>query len=318
MARAASASDGIEAPGEAPFPGMAWIPGGTFWMGSDDGYEEERPSHQVTVDGFWMDTLQVTNAEFGRFVEETGWVTTAEKPPRAEDYPGVPAEMLRVGSGVFKQPSRPVDLRNPGNWWEYVEGADWRHPWGPESTIDGLGDLPVVHVAFEDATAYAEWAGKQLPTEAQWERAARGGLEQATYAWGDDLYPGGKRLANIWHGQFPWQNKRQSTPGPERVGNYPPNAYGLYDITGNVWEWTTDLYRAQHLPANGCCPPRNPTGPRAALAEEAAPTALMRVIKGGSFLCAKNYCRRYRPSARHRETEDTSTCHIGFRCVGAA
>ena len=311
-----SSDEGLDGvPGDPPAPGMAWVPGGTFWMGADDQYPEEAPAHQVTVDGFWMDTQQVTTAEFGRFVADTGWVTTAETPPRAEDYPGVPTEMLRVGSGVFKQPPGPVDLRNAGNWWDYVEGADWRHPWGPDDNGVDRSRFPVTHVTFADARAYAEWAGKALPTEAQWEFAARGGLDRQTYVWGSELYPGGQRVANIWHGQFPWQNKRQHDPGPEPVGSYDPNGYGLYDMAGNVWEWTTDLYGYGHEPASGCCPPRNPTGPKQGIAESAAPKIPMRVIKGGSFLCSKNYCSRYRPSARHRETEDTSTCHLGFRCI---
>ena len=313
--RHAPTDRGVDPLEEPPFPGMARIPGGTFWMGADNQYAEEAPAHQVTVDGFWMDTHQVTNAAFAEFVEDTGHVTVAETPPLIEDYPGVPVEMLRTGSGVFNQPPGPVDLRNSANWWTYVEGASWRHPWGSNGGAAARDDLPVVHVAFADANAYASWAGKRLPTEAQWELAARGGLDRQPYVWGAELYPRGKRVANIWHGQFPWQSKRHDKPGPEPVGSYDPNGYGVYDAAGNVWEWTTDYYQARHEPTSGCCPPRNPSGPRQAIAESAAPMIPMRVIKGGSFLCSKNYCSRYRPAARHRETEDTSTCHIGFRCI---
>ncbi len=294
---------------------MVWIPGGTFWMGSDNGYPEERPAHLASVDGFWMDEHQVTNVEYARFVEETGWKTNAETPPRPEDYPGVPQHQLRVGSGVFQQPSHPVDLRNPGNWWDYTGGAEWRHPLGPDSTIEGKDDLPVVHVAYEDARAYAEWAGKQLPTEAQWEFAARGGLDRATYVWGEDFYPDGQAVANTWEGRFPWENKKSTSPGPVPVRSFPPNGYGLYEMAGNVWEWTTDYFQRGHDVVSGCCPPHNPTGPQKGVVEAAAPTMQMRVVKGGSFLCSHNYCRRYRPAARHGETVDTSTCHIGFRCI---
>jgi formylglycine-generating enzyme required for sulfatase activity len=294
---------------------MVWIPGGEFMMGSDRHYPEERPGHRVAVDGFWIDPHPVTNAEFATFVAATGHVTVAERAPRAEDYPGVPPERLVAGSAVFRQPPGPVDLANPGNWWFYAPGADWRHPWGPESTIAGRDDHPVVHVAYADALAYARWAGTDLPTEAQWELAARGGLEGAAFAWGEDLPPDGPPPANVWWGEFPWQNLRERPPGTTPVGAYPPNGYGLSDMAGNVWEWTRDWYQPGHAVASPCCLPRNPTGPAAAQTDPAAPAIPMRVLKGGSFLCSRNYCFRYRPAARIAEAVDTSTCHLGLRCV---
>jgi formylglycine-generating enzyme required for sulfatase activity len=307
--------------GEPPGEDMVWIAGGTFKMGSDRHYAEERPVHHVTVDGFWIDRYPVTNEQFARFVAETGHVTFAEIAPRAEDYPGALPEMLHPGSLVFVQPPGPVDLRNIGNWWRFVLGADWRHPYGPDSSLDGLEKHPVVHVAYADALAYAKWAGKLLPTEAQWEFAARGGLDGVPYAWGDELTPGGKFMANTWQGRFPWENLGDD--GYERtspVGSFPSNGYGIYDMIGNTWEWTSDWYTPRHPDeqTKACCVPLNPRGGRKEESyDPAAPQIKIprKVLKGGSHLCAPNYCRRYRPAARFPEPVDTSTSHVGFRCI---
>lgn len=299
---------------------LRYIEGGTFRMGSDRFYPEERPLRTVSVDSFYMDSTPVTNAEFSRFVAETGYLTVAEIAPDPADYPGMPEEMMRPGSLVFRPTDGPVDLGQPYQWWEFCFGADWRHPLGPASDLEGLEDHPVVHIAAQDAEAYAAWAGKRLPTEAEWEYAARGGLEQAEYAWGDTLSPEGVILANYWQGQFPWS--KTSIDGWERtspVGCFPPNAFGLFDLIGNVWEWTADWYR-EALPTSRktCCVPHNPRG---GTAEESFDPAMetvripRRVLKGGSHLCAENYCQRYRPAARHPQPIDTSTSHVGFRCV---
>lgn len=306
-----------KAPGRPPAKDMVWIPGGSFQMGSNDHYPEEAPAHTVTVDGFWIDRYTVTNKQFSKFVKETGYVTFAEKPPKAEDYPGALPEMLVPASLVFQKPSQRVDMRDIANWWCYVPGANWRHPEGPGSSIKGREDHPVVHVGYEDVVAYAQWVGKQIPTEAEWEFAARGGLEGAVYAWGDELTPNGKFMANTWQGEFPVQNMRAD--GYERtapVGSYPANGYGLYDMIGNIWEWTEDWYRDRHAPS--CCGSANPKGgsmehsydPQ--MADLAIPR---RVLKGGSFLCAPNYCVRYRPAARIAQPIDTTTCHVGFRLI---
>lgn len=298
---------------------QVWIPGGLFRMGSDRHYPEEAPAHRVRVDGFWMDRTPVTNVQFRTFVEATGHITFAELPPRAEDYPGAPLDMLKPGSLVFVKPPGPVDLRDIRHWWQFVFDADWRHPYGPDSNLDGLDNHPVVHVAYSDAQAYADWAGKALPTEAEWEFAARGGLDGAEYAWGDQLTPDGRPMANAWQGDFPWQNLLED--GYERtspVGQYPPNDYGLLDMIGNVWEWTTDWYRPRHPgeAAKACCIPHNPRGGAMPNSPDpATPHIPRKVLKGGSHLCAPNYCRRYRPAARFPEPVDTSTCHVGFRCV---
>jgi formylglycine-generating enzyme required for sulfatase activity len=306
---------------DLPAPGMAWVPGRTFAMGSDRHYTEERPVHRVAVDGFWIDQAPVTNARFRRFVEATGHVTFAELAPDPAQYPGALPEMLRPGSLVFVKPPYRVDLRHCDNWWRYVFGADWRHPLGPDSSLDGLDDHPVVHVAYADAEAFARWEGKALPTEAEWELAARGGLEGAAYAWGDELTPGGRAMANTWQGEFPWQNL--VSDGWERtspVGAFPPNGYGLVDMIGNVWEWTVDWYRPRHEAerVKACCVPRNPRGAREADSYDPRMPGIRiprKVLKGGSHLCAPNYCRRYRPAARFPEPIDTSTCHVGFRCL---
>jgi formylglycine-generating enzyme len=300
---------------------MVWIPGGTFRMGSDKHYPEERPVHRVAVDGFWMDRYPVTNERFSRFVTATGHVTFAEIPPDPAAYPGALPDMLYAGSMVFLKPSGPVDRRDIGNWWTFMRGADWRHPYGPDSTIEGLSAHPVVHVAYSDAEAFVTWEGKTLPTEAEWELAARGGLDGASYAWGDEFLPGGGFMANTWQGQFPWENLAKD--GYERtspVGIFPPNGYGLYDVIGNIWEWTTDWYVAKHPNevVKACCVPRNPRGPRAEDSYDPSQPNISiprKVIKGGSHLCAPNYCRRYRPAARFPEPVDTSACHLGLRGI---
>lgn len=287
-------------------------------MGSDRHYPEEAPAHRATVDGFWIDRWAVTNADFARFVAATGYVTLAERPPRAEDYPGAKPDLLIAASVVFQQPKRRVDMRNIYNWWVYVPGADWRHPRGPQSSIRGAENHPVVHVGYDDAEAYCAWAGKSLPTEAEWEFAARGGLEGAEYGWGSEFMPGGKSMANTWHGEFPHQNlSLRGRPGTVDVGSYPPNGYGLYDMIGNCWEWTRDWYRSHADAAEDCCSKINPRGgSRDGSSDPRDPLAIPRkVVKGGSYLCAPNYCRRYRPAARTAQPIDTATCHIGFRCV---
>ncbi len=303
----------------APFPGMRWVPGGTFLMGSNKHYPEEAPAHKVAVDGFWIDECTVTNAQFRRFVEETGHVTLAERPPNADDYPGARPELLVPASVVFVKPRRRVSLDNPYEWWAFVPGADWRHPRGPDTTIEGLDGHPVVHVAYEDAEAFARWAGKELPTEAEWEFAARGALSGAEFTWGVELTPGGRYMANTWQGEFPLVN--QCADGFEwtaPVGSFPPNGYGLFDMAGNVWEWTTDWFEERHRVARGCCTISNPRGgERERSLDPCVPQAKIprKVMKGGSFLCAPNYCRRYRPAARMAQPVDTSTCHLGFRCI---
>jgi formylglycine-generating enzyme required for sulfatase activity len=302
-----------------PANDMVFIAAGEFTMGSDRHYPEEAPAHRVAVAGFWIDRHTVTNKEFRRFVDATGYVTSAEKPANAANYPGAQPEMLVPSSVMFRKPLGRVDLRNPYNWWVYVSGADWRHPRGPASSLQGLWDHPVVHVAFEDAEAYARWAGKALPTEAEWEFAARGGLEGAEYVWGDELMPEGKPLANTWQGEFPWQNLLEDQfEWTAPVGSFPPNGYGLYDMAGNVWEWTTDWYQEHDKIEHACCTPTNPRGgSEHASYDPRTPGVKIprKVMKGGSYLCAPNYCRRYRPAARMAQGIDTSTCHLGFRCI---
>jgi formylglycine-generating enzyme required for sulfatase activity len=293
---------------------MVRIEGGTFAMGSDEFYPEERPVHRVTVDGFWIDEHPVTAADFRRFVRETGYTTVAERPLDPADYPDADPGLLVPGSLVFRKTDGPVSLNDFRNWWEYVPGAFWKKPGGSGTTINGRDRHPVVQVAYEDAEAYAAWAGKSLPSEAEWEYAARGGLDGARFAWGADEVPNGKRMANTWQGEFPWRNtKEDGFEGTSPVRSYEPNGYGLYDMCGNVWEWTTDFFTLRHPDEveRPCCVPRNPrvTSPQL---QEAIPR---RVIKGGSHLCAPSYCLRYRPAARQGEAVDTSTGHIGFRCV---
>ena len=315
----ASAMPG-SAPGVAP-PGMVWIPGGTFRMGSNDHYVEEAPVHRAAVDGFWIDETPVTNAQFAAFVAATGHVTAAETPPDPKLYPGALPHMIYAGSLVFRKTKGAVDLTQWGLWWEMRRGAWWREPYGPGSSIEALGQHPVVHVAHADAAAYARWAGKDLPTEAEWECAARGGLDGAPFAWGSSMRPGGKIMANTWQGAFPYKNtKEDGWEATSPVRSFPANGFGVFDMIGNVWEWTQDFWMPRHAEdaAKTCCIPQNP---RAALTDASYdPTQPeiripRRVLKGGSFLCAPNHCRRYRPAARHPEAEDTSTCHVGFRCV---
>ncbi|TQM61856.1 formylglycine-generating enzyme family protein [Humibacillus xanthopallidus] len=300
--------------------GLAWVPPQTYAMGSDAHYSEEAPAHPVTVDGFWISPTQVTNAQFAAFVDATGYVTVAERPLDAADFPGAPAENLQPGSMVFNRTAGPVDLRHINLWWTWTPGASWRHPTGAASTVDALDDHPVVHVAYEDAESYAAWSGDALPTEAEWEAAARGGLSGASFVWGDQPERAGERLANYWHGDFP------SRPEPgygatQAVGSFPPNAYGLYDMAGNVWEWTSDWYATGHAgqaDPKPCCVPRNPRGPAVEASFDPAQPQFhvpRKVIKGGSFLCADSYCLRYRPAARRPQMIDTGMSHIGFRVV---
>ena len=302
-------------PGPAP-EGMAWIPGGEFWMGAEE-FPDAQPWHRVSVDGFWMDKTEVTNDQFAKFVKATKYVTVAEQAPKAEDFPGAPPENLVAGSVVFSPPDHPVKLNNHFQWWSYVKGASWRHPEGPNSTIKGRGNHPVVHIAYQDALAYAKWAGKRLPTEAEFEFAQRGGLERKPYAWGDELKPGGKFMANTFQGHFPDKNTKED--GYERaapVASFPPNNYGLYDMAGNVWEWTSDWYRHdyyQTLAAEGPLT-RNPQGPVDSL-DPSEPGVKKKVHRGGSFLCTEQYCARYIAGGRGKGEPDTGTNHVGFRLV---
>jgi len=317
-----SAGEAAEAP-----PGMKWIKGGEFIMGSDQpgARRNEQPVHSVKVDGFWLDEHSVTNAEFGQFVAATGYQTTAEKPVDWEEMkkqvaPGTqkPAEeMLQPGSLVFSPPKGAVDLGNMNAWWRWTPGASWRHPEGPGSTVAGREDHPVVHVSWDDAVAYAKWAGKRLPTEAEWEFAARGGFERKRFAWGDEFQLAGKFMANTWTGEFPHTNTRAD--GFERtspVNAFPPNGYGLRDMGGNVWNWVSDLYRADAhalMAAEPTC--HNPQGPATSWNPGHPHSGAERVTKGGSFLCHVSYCESYRPSARRGTPPDTGMSHIGFRCV---
>jgi len=303
--------------------GMRFLEGGAFGMGSTRFYVEEAPVRQVRVDPFWIDEAPVTNGEFARFVAATGYTTFAELAPDPADYPGMPPELAHPGSLLFECTAGPVPLDDLTRWWHFRFGADWRHPLGPESAITGLEDHPVVHIAYADAEAYAAWAGKMLPTEAEWEYAARGGLEGAEFAWGDELAPDGAMLANYWQGAFPHAN--DLIDGWERtspVRSFPPNGHGLYDMIGNVWEWTCDWYAwppaESHRAKAACCIPTNPRGgDERESYDPAAPHVRIgrKVLKGGSHLCAPNYCQRYRPAARQAQPIDSATSHIGFRCV---
>jgi len=324
---------GGEPAGSAP-PGMVWVPGGEFTMGWDgpEARPDESPSHRVRVDGFWMDATEVTNAQFRAFVEASGYVTIAERPVDWEELrqqlpPGTPKppdDQLVPGALVFTPPDHAVDVHRPGSfyeWWAWVPGASWRHPTGPDSSLEGRDDHPVVQVAWQDAVAYADWAGKQLPTEAQWEHAARYGSDGAPFAWGDELVPGGVHRANIWQGSFPGEDEAlDGYAGPAPVGSFPPNPLGLFDMAGNVWEWTADRFdpaayarRARDLPDDGCC--INPRGPDATRDPRNPHSTDSRVQKGGSFLCHASYCASYRPSAKMGTPTDTGLNHTGFRCV---
>jgi len=304
-----------------PDGNLVWIEGGTFTMGSDHHYPEEAPAHPVRLDGFWIQAEPVTNRMFADFVRATGHVTVAEKVPDARDYPGALPDMLRAGSLVFTPMKEMPASSDVSQWWRFKFGANWRRPLGGMSDIRGKLDHPVVHVAYADALAYADWSGLDLPTEAEWEFAARGGLEGSEYAWGDLFMPNDVPMANTWQGVFPVTSRKPF--GMERttpVRSFPANGYGLYDMIGNVWEWTADYWSTRHPePAvRSCCIPTNPrSGDRSASLDPRQPEILIarRVLKGGSHLCAPNYCRRYRPAARHAEAEDTSTSHVGFRCV---
>jgi formylglycine-generating enzyme required for sulfatase activity len=304
--------------------GMVEISAGSFRMGSEDFYPEETPIREINMSGFAIDRGPVTVAEFARFVDETGYTTVSERAPDPADYPDADPALLVPGSAVFQPTGGPVPLNDPRRWWAYVPGASWRHPWGPASDNSGRADHPVTHVAYEDAEAFARWAGKELPTEAEWEYAARGGLDGATYAWGDEMCPSDELMANFWQGAFPWQNTgAKGWRGTTPVGVFPVNGYGLYDVTGNVWEWTSDFYSGRgagaDAPASPCCSPG--CDPRVEESDDSydvgGPGAHIprRVVKGGSHLCAPSYCLRYRPAARQPEAIDTSTSHIGFRCV---
>jgi formylglycine-generating enzyme len=311
---------------EAP-PGMVWIPPGKFTMGTDNqmSFPNERPARRVRVDGFWMDVYDVTNAQFRCFVEATGYITKAERAPDWEEIkkqvpPGTPKpddSMLVPGSLVFTPTPRPVPLHDLSAWWQWTPGAFWYQPEGPGSTIDGRENHPVVQVSWEDAVAYAEWAGKRLPTEAEWERAARGDLEGKRFIWGDEFCPDGKHMANTWQGTFPVKDTAEDGfAGTSPVGSFPSNGYGLYDMAGNVWQWCSDWYRADaHQSVRSCCP--NPTGPNKSF-DPCDPYTPKRVVKGGSFLCSPAYCDSYRPSARRGTPPDTGTSHTGFRCVISA
>ncbi len=291
---------------------MVWIPGDTFLMGSNEGQTDERPAHEVTVSGFWMDKTEVTNEQFEKFVRATGYVTIAERKPDPKDFPGAPPENLVPGSVVFKPPPGEVPLDNHYVWWTYVPSANWRHPEGPNSTIQGREKHPVVHVSWEDAVAYAKWAGKRLPTEAEWEFAARGGLAGDLYVWGKEKVPGGKWQANIWQGRFPNENTlADGFRGAAPVASFPPNGYGLYDMSGNVWEWCADWYLPNYYAHS---PKENPPGPDTSF-DPNEPGIMKRVQRGGSFLCSDLYCIGYRPGARMKSTPDTGLSHSGFRCV---
>ena len=323
-----SASGSVE---DAP-PGMVWIPGGEFSMGTNDPTKmlcggtgndpmpDARPIHRVAVDGFWMDATAVTNEQFQRFIEATSYVTVAERKPKAEDFPGVPPEALVPGSIVFTPTQEAVPLDNYIAWWRYEPGADWRHPLGPKSDLKGAEKLPVVQVSYDDAQAYAKWAGKRLPTEAEWEFAARGGLEGKPFTWGDDLKPGGKWMANIYQGKFPVKDTGlDGFTGVAPVAKFPPNGYGLYDMAGNVWQWCSDWYRPDYYEqlAKVGAVARNPQGPRESF-DPAEPGVPKRVQRGGSFLCSDQYCSRYMVGSRGKGEPSSAANHIGFRCVLAA
>jgi sulfatase modifying factor 1 len=291
--------------------GMVFIKGGEFLMGSDE-FPDSRPLHSVFVDSFWMDTHEVTNAEFARFVEATGYKTVAERPLDPKDYPGVPLDKLVPGSAVFTPPAQEVSLDNPLQWWEYVAGASWQHPEGPQSTIKGRENYPVIHVCHEDAVAYAKWAGKRLPTEAEWEFAARAGRGNSTFYWGSELKPGGKWVANIYQGNFPDKNALEDGyAAAAPVKSFPANPYGLYDMDGNVWEWCQDLYRPDYYQKSE---KKNPKGPSDSYDPD-EPGVIKYVQRGGSFLCSDQYCIRYKAGSRGKGEVSSGSNNLGFRCV---
>ncbi|WP_414717346.1 formylglycine-generating enzyme family protein [Telluribacter sp.] len=297
--------------GTADTSGMVFIPGGTFLMGADE-FPDSRPVHQVAVDGFYMDEHEVTNAQFAEFVKATGYKTVAERPLNPADYPGVDPAMLVPGSAVFTPTLTKVSLENPLQWWRYEKGASWKQPEGPGSSIKGRENHPVVHVSYEDAAAYAKWAGKRLPTEAEWEYAARGGKGEHTYYWGDDLKPGNKWVANIYQGSFPNNNlKEDGYAGAAPVKSFPANPYGLYDMDGNVWEWCQDLYRPDTYTNSAN---KNPTGPTDSYDPD-EPGVVKRVQRGGSFLCSDEFCIRYKAGSRGKGEVTSGSDNLGFRCV---
>jgi formylglycine-generating enzyme required for sulfatase activity len=300
------------APVRAP-EGMVWIPGGRFSMGSDyEPFNDSRPIHVVELDGYWLDKTPVTNAQFAKFVKATGYKTVAERKPSAADYPNVPPDKLVAGAVVFSPPAQPVPLDNVGQWWAWVPGADWRHPEGPKSDIEGRDDHPVVHVCWDDAVAFCKWSGKRLPTEAEWEFAARGGLTQKPFVWGDELRPGGKIMANTFQGRFPVQDRKEDGfARTSPVGKFAPNGFGLYDMAGNVWQWCSDWFRPDYYAQS---PAKNPQGPADSYDPD-EPGIPKRVHRGGSFLCTDQYCSRYMPGGRGKGAVDTGTSHVGFRCA---
>ena len=316
IAIAASACGGAKRAAEDP-PGMVWIPGGTFRMGcADCGMPDAAPIHPVAVDGFWIDATPVTNAQFDAFVKATGYVTIAERTPDAKDFPGVAPDKLVPGSACFKPPSGPVPLDDPMAWWTYQPGANWKHPEGPDSNLDGRAEHPAVHIAWDDAQAYARWAGKRLPTEAEFEFAARGGLDGKRFAWGDELKPRGAWPANIWQGDFPWHDTGEDgyrSTSPVRA--FPPNGFGVYDVGGNVWQWCSDWYRPDYFArVSGQGLARNPTGPADSF-DPQEPGVPKHVQKGGSFLCSDQYCARYFVGSRGKGAADSGGANVGFRCV---
>ena len=299
----------------APATDFIWPDGGEFTMGTDGLYPEEAPAHRVSVGGFWISPTTVTNREYAAFVTATRYRTVAERPLDPADFPGAPAENLVPGSMVFTGTAGPVDLRHLSQWWAWTPGANWRRPFGPGSTIGNRPEHPVVHISYEDAAEYADWTRSRLPSEAEWEFAARGGLDGARFTWGDEPEQPDHMLANYWHGEFPWRAQPgygSTTP----VGSFPANGYGLHDMSGNVWEWTSDWYSG-HDAGHSCCAPENPTGgSREASVDPDEQFAVPRkVVKGGSYLCADSYCMRYRPGARRPQMIDTGMSHVGFRCA---
>jgi formylglycine-generating enzyme required for sulfatase activity len=312
-AEAPPALNKAEPPGPAP-EGMVWVPGGQFWMG-DDFFEDAKPRHLVYVDGFWMDRTAVTNEQFARFVEATGYRTVAEQPPDPQRFPDLTPERRVPGAGVFRPPpgkKSAKECRSCLDWWQFVPGACWKHPAGPGSSIEGKEQHPVVQICWDDAVQYALWAGKRLPTEAEWEFAARGGLDRKAYCWGDELRPGGRWQANVWQGTFPGEDTgADGFRGTAPVGSFPANGYGLYDMAGNVWQWCSDWYQADYYRLS---PSRNPQGPAFSIDPDGAGEP-KRVQRGGSFLCSEDYCVRYRVGGRGQGAVDTGLSHTGFRCV---